>query len=1068
VTGADGAPVVGADVVVTHTPSGTVSVSRTGASGSYFASGLRVGGPYTIVVGAPGFEGRELGGITLSAGNPETVNVSLASIQDVIVVTGERIETIGLNNGAGSSFSLSDITNQPASNRDLMRTLLRDPLANSTGATGNLSIAGQNPRFNALVIDGVQQTDDFGLSTSTYPTNRSPISLDAVEAASVVASDYSVLATGFQGGLVNVTTKSGTNEFHGAAYYYGANEDFVGDSIDGRAVNFGSFDEEEMGISLGGPILRDRLFFFGSYEEFENSRPASFVGVDASRGITDGDQFFSVLNDIILSETGYDAGGRPSSTSLPETSERILGKVDWNINQDHRASFTYQNYEEGSVSTDAGSFQSAWYALTNVLEAYSGQVYSDWTDNLSTTIRISTKTLDKGQACNAGAGVGAIEVVLDNGDFASGPGAALDPFVDGSVFTERTFIAGCDRFRHANAFNDQRDQFHASANYIWNDHVFTVGADYEKYDLYNLFVSAGSTRGRFVYEAETGTGGGIDALVNDTATVTLAGPGAGGGLAAEWGYEKLALYVQDEWQAMPNLTVNGGIRYETFIQDDEPSFRQTFFDTYGRSNQDNLDGRDIIQPRIGVRYEPFDRTTITGGVGLFAGGDPLVWVSNAFSQLAFVATDRLTGVDPTVIPQSLVDELAANDPSTVSSFIDVIDPDFEIPSQWRASVRLEQGFDLAFPDLGFSLGPDYLFSAQYVFSDNRYGHRWRNLAATDLGYTLGVAPDGRPIYPNLQSLGQNNAIELTNSEGGETHVWSVQLAKQFESGFGFDVSYANTDAESVTVGGSSRAVSNYLGTFAFDRENPQVGRAQYETEHKFSGVFSYEDQIFGDLTSRLDVFGVITSGAPISYTFDIQNGGSATNVLFGRPGNSEGPFDNDLIYIPDPAGDPAVVYRSTFNQAAFFDLLEQRGIATGGILEPNTDESPWNQRWDLRFQQELPFANLGMSRFDGNRLKFVVDIQNFPNMLNDEWGQDYNPISFQTYALASADLVSAADVTALGVDAAPALVGDAPRTTCTTEASCLYRFNSFRNVSTGAADDADSVYRVRLGIRYEW
>jgi hypothetical protein len=1056
VTGPTGAPIPGAQVVITHSPSGTTSTATTTSGGSYFSSGLRVGGPYTISFSAAGFEAAELSDVFLAAGNPEPINATLrAQTTETIVVFGTRQETISLNNGVGSSFTSSDILNAPSTRRDLVSTLLRDPLANSNGGTGNLSIAGKNPRFSGLAIDGLLQGDDFGLSTSIYPTNRSPVSLDIVESAAVAASDYSVTASGFTGGLVNVVTKSGTNEFHGSLYYYRADEDFRGNVTDGTPVPQPAFLEEEYGGTIGGPIIPDRLFFFGSYDKFESGSGINFTGNDAGDDILD-PTIFADIASVIQSGLGYDPGARPLSTSLPITTERYFGKIDWNITTDHRAAFTYQTSEETQTTVDNLSFDSSWYAAPIILDAYGAQLYSDWTDNLSTTLRASYKEFSRLQDCNAGRDVGAIEITLDPDDLIGTP-------AEGKLGDEHIFLAGCDRFRHGNTFEDTRLQLFGSANYIWNDHVITAGGEYEQYELDNLFVSdsLGTFRFDTLDEVEAAT----------AATVTLRGAASGTG-AAVWGFDKLTLFAQDEWLIAPNLTVNAGVRYERYVQDDKPPQRDDFETAYGRSNQENLDGLDILMPRFGFRYEPFDRTTISGGFGLFAGGDPKVWTSNAFSPQIFEASlSDVMGVDPSVIPPALAADIASRDPSS-PSFIDTIAPGFEIPSDWKASVRVDQEFDLVFGN--FDFGSDYVASAQLLVTQTKDNYHWVNLAQTDLGHDMGVAPDGRPIYPNLQALGVNNAVELSNVDGGESFIWSVSLSKDYENGFAFDVSYANQNVDSVTAGSSSRGVSNWRSTFDSDRNHPSEGRSEYEVEHKFAANLAYEREIFGDLMTRFDVFALATSGEPFSYTFNVSGNNTAAldNSLFGRAGNSEAPFDNDLLYVPATSGgvfnDPGVVFAPGFNQAAFAEYLGVGADSEGRIIDRNSDESTWNQRWDMRIQQDLPFANFGMSRFAGNRLKVVLDIENVANLLNDEWGTMYDGQGFDDSDIVVADLVTASDVALNGVAGATGLRGNAPAELCMTAGDCLYRYNSFTSRANSFKDQTDSVYRIRIGVRYEF
>ena len=280
VTDENGAPISDAAVVITHVPSGSRRESTTSAGGGFFQTGLRVGGPYTITVSADGYRDALYEEVNLAPGSQRPFEITLETISaeiEELIVTAEAAPIQDLDNAIGSAFAADDIINMPAADRDVIRTLLRDPFAQSNGDTGNLSVAGINPRFNGLAIDGSLQQDDFGLGESTYATSRSPVNLDAVESASVVAAENDVGTSNITGGLGNLTIKSGTNEFSGNAYYDTVQDDYIGDKFDGdQEFDPGSVDDKEYGFTLGGPIIKDRLFFFVSYDEFESAQQAAF------------------------------------------------------------------------------------------------------------------------------------------------------------------------------------------------------------------------------------------------------------------------------------------------------------------------------------------------------------------------------------------------------------------------------------------------------------------------------------------------------------------------------------------------------------------------------------------------------------------------------------------------------------------------------------------------------------------------------------------------------------------------------------------------------------------------
>ncbi len=1042
----DGSPISGASVELLHVPSSTVARSTTGATGQFFESGLRVGGPYQLTVSGSGYETTIFENLFLEPGNQDPITVELTGVGDVtdrVMVTGTRmVEAAELNSGVGSVYSAQDIRNSTGTDRDLINTILQDPLATSDGV-GNLSVAGVNPRFNGLAIDGSLQQDDFGLGSNTYATERSPINIDTVESVSLVASDYSVQASGFTGGLVNVVTKSGTNDFEGNFYYAMKNDSMIGDEYGDRTFDPGEVDEKEYGFVVSGPVIEDKLFFLFSYDEYETGAPYDFSNSDSVNGRGAG--LYDALGTVINQVFGFDAQGRPVSGNIPETSERTLAKVDWNINDSHRASFTYQKTKETGTSIGSDEFQSAWYDIPVDLESYTAQLFSDWTPNLSTTLRYNYKEFVRGQICRGGPEVGHLEFRLSPSSVAGSP-------LEGLITDRNTIIAGCDRFRHANEFNDDRTQLFASADYFMGDHLVTVGVEYEEYNLFNLFVPA--SRGRFVFNSYDEI---INAAPGNIDYINVVTNNARDGAAA-WGYDKTTFFIADEWSVSPDLQLSLGVRYERFGQDDAPVYSQDIFDTYGVRTDNNLDGNDLFMPRVGFLFTGWDRTTISGGFGLFAGGNPQVWISNAFqAPTNFARVRGLTGVDVFSVPQAALDAVAAGGAGTP---IDYISEDFETPSDWKASLRYERTFDLP------GIGDDFRFTAQYLYTRTNDGFLWRNLAQTNLADALptGVAPDGRPIYADLDDLGIANLTALTNYSDGDSHVITLGVGKFFDNGFNFNVAYAYQDTTIVSEGGSSRGISSWRGQYDQDRNFPSPRISPYQVDHAVKINLGYENRFFGDLVTRVDLFGQITAGDTWGATFNVDR----DNSLFGRAGLGESPFDNNPLYIPDPAGDSRVVFGSGFDQAGFFAFVDEENIATGEIMAPYSRTSRWSNIWDMRLQQELPGIP-GLDRFaKDNKFSVILDIDNVLNLLNKDWGQYRNGPSFGQAAIVRADLVSAADVAANGIDGATALEGDAPRTTCLAAADCVYRFNSFRDQDTSFVSGPRSIWQARLTFRYDF
>ncbi len=1065
----NGAAVSGATITIVHEPTGSVSTTSTSSGGNFFQSGLRPGGPYSVSVSADGFDGGTMTGLSFAPGPQSPLRISLASSDDTavlekVVITGSAINVLDLNNGVGSNLTARDLANQPTLNRDLASILARDPLSIS-GGTNNLSIAGVNPRFNSVTIDGAIQKDNLGLGSGLAATRRSPIDIDIIESVQLVAADYSVTASNFTGGGVNVVTKGGTNEFDGALYYYYRDQDFVGNDGFGGARQFdpGIFEEKEYGVTLSGPIIKDKVFFLVNYSKFEDARSVDFASADANNDIDP--EFFNVLNQIVLDTYGIDMGGRPGSTALPEESERLFARIDWNINEDHRLQANFQQTEEVvTEGVSATSFQSAWYDSPNTLNSYGVQLFSDWTDTLSTRLRVNYTENEREQACKGGSDVGAINFNVIANSVAGTPLAGLI-----TSTSNRVIVGGCDQFRHTNTYDDKRLQISGIADYTAGDFIFTVGGEYETIEAANAFSQF--SRGLFTFGANAaGNTSFYPNLIAGTANTVQYRNVTSNNTAdyqSAFEYQRASVFGQARVQINEDLELSAGLRYERLMTDDVPGLDPTFATSVGIPNTSTTDGLDMIMPRFGFRFTPYDRTTITGGMGVFAGGDPGVWTLNSLAPpVAVSQLTNVTNVDPNTVPAAAIAAVAAGTPVA----IDALDPRFEVPRERKASLRIDQEFDL---DFGFlNLGTDYVASAQVLYTQSLESFLWREYAQTNRNPALtpGVAPDGRPIYADLQNLlGTNNGISnrtvLTNGDGGDSTVYTLSLAKAFENGLDVFASYSYQDVQAITEGSSSRGISAWRGQVDADRNFPSARTSVYQIEDAFKLGVSYERDFFGDLASRVDVFGQFTSGSAYTYTFDISN----NNSLFGRAGNGENPFDNAPLYIPNLSGDPNVVYRTTFDQVAFGDYVRGNALEQGTIDAVNSHESSWNQRWDLRLQQELPGIP-GVDKFIGeNKLKLVLDIENFANLLNSDWGTQFGGPSNGQRTLVAADLVSRAAVNSVGVNAAPALTNDAARTTCVTAGSCVYRYNSFiTNNTTSFPSNSQSTWRARVGIRYEF
>ena len=1045
ISSTENSPISGATITVLHEPSGTTSVASSNANGVFFQGGLRVGGPYTITVSSAAHRDLVLENLNFSAGaqTPFALVLQAENMEEVVVTGSLSISERDLNNGVGSVFTSNDIANQPSVTRDVLRTVLRDPLVHAFDGEGAYTVAGINPRFNGLTIDGSPQQDDFGLSDNTYATNRSPINIDAVESVSLAASEYSVEGSGYTGGLVNITTKSGSNEFSGSIFNYYKNEGFIGTEYDGdQKFEPDEVKENEFGLTFSGPLVQDKLFFFVSVDKYDSVRTEDFREEDENDGIQPG--FFDAMREVVRNSLGYDPGTRPDIASLPVTTERLLGKLDWNINESHRLALTYQETEEFDTSSPQTSFESAWIDYPIDLTSTTLQLFSDWTDRLSTTMRYNHKDFARGQNCRAGAGVGHIE--MDNirsGALAGTPVAGL--------LTEEldNLLAGCDRFRHANDYADTRQQFFVSGDYLLDRHIVKVGYEREAFDLFNLFVP--SSAGRFTFSS-------FNAILSGTARidyVNVPSNNAEDG-SASWGYAKNTLFVQDTWQVRDFLEVSYGARYERISQSDEPEFSNEVFGQFRVRTDNNLDGKGIFMPRMSFRTTGTGNWVLSGGYGLFSGGDPKVWTSNAFQvPTTFASLRNATNVDISTVPESLLERVANSEGTP----IDAIDESFRIPSDWKASLRFEYDYQSE------NFLDNSVFTVQWLGTQSKNSFGWRNLAHTNLADTkpLGVAPDGRTIYADLDELDIGNLTQLTNFSGGSSHIVTLAWSKQWDNGIDASLSYAMQDIETLSEGTSSRGISNWRNIMDVDRNNPSPRRSPYEVSTSLKGTFGYEREIAGS-TARLDVFAQRASGSRYAYTFDV----GWTNALFGRAGLGEGPYDNDPLYIPTSPTDPLVVYSPSENMDvdAFFAYIADNNIPSG-IQEPFGFNADASTIVDLRLQWELPALG-GVDFLENGRAKVILDIENVLNLLNSEWGVYHTGPRFRAVNIIRSDLVTKADVAANGVGRARALRGDDAREACPTADSCVYRFYDFDADDPNFESSFRSVYQIRLGLRFDF
>ncbi len=988
VVGADGQPIAGAGVEIVHLPTGTTKSTTTNESGAFSATGLRVGGPYRVTARAEGMQDAAIEDLFTQLAERTSVTLVAQPIAELagVEVTGSSERDVSI--GAASRYGANDVRELPSISRDIKDVVRIDPKAwvDPTNSDA-LEIAGVNNRYNTITVDGVRQSDDFGLNNNGYPTQRSPLSVDAIEAVSVLSAPFSVEYSFFRGSTINMVTKSGTNEFTGSAYYYMGDDGLIGDETKDTEVNL-VFDEETYGATFGGPIIKDKLFFFLAYENLEREAPQD-VGATGSGFpveiplVSQAD--YDRIRQIGIDVYDFDIG--QTLSSAPEEDEKMIAKLDWNINDSHRASLAFQRTEGNELIVNTTNNNpslsrlgapSNWYDRAILMETASLQLFSDWNEVFSTELKLARKEVDLAQVSLFGTEFG--EMIVTTSDL-------------GTVYL------GSDEFRHANELTNDVDSIKLAGSFFLGDHTVMVGYEREMMDFFNVFVPR--SEGQWVFPS-------IDAFEAQVAT-SLSYGNAFSNVAADgaatFGYDIDSFYVQDEWQATPDLKLQAGVRIDMYSGSDKPLLNENFAARYGFDNQSTLDGRDLVMPRLGFNWQWTPETTVYGGFGLFGGGTPNVWISNSFSNdgVTVVRTDvnpaldinpqladALNGVDGFNIPQDVLDFNAAQ---RGDGPVNSIDPGFDVPSQYRWNLGVTH-----------ALPWDVELSADVIYSRVKDEVLWQDIRLQEIG----TAPDGRPIYGPRADGRSSTSIQdlmLTNTGKGESTIFTVEASKTWRVGAGrFDayLGYANQDVKDVNPGTSSTASSNWDNVAVSDPNDPGLATSNYEIEHRFTGTFSWSKAFFGDYRTSVALAADRRSGRPYSYTF-----GSGSPV-WGDP--RQGSRQRHLFYVPDgdvifegactaaevnvaPGCTGEGVFSTGSAAAAQFaadmdTYIQEEGLEKwrGRIVPRHSHRSPWITTMDLRFSQELPI-------FRRTRGIVTFDIENFTNLLNSDWGQ-YRQVSF--------------------------------------------------------------------------
>ncbi|OUL58785.1 carboxypeptidase regulatory-like domain-containing protein [Pseudoalteromonas ulvae] len=950
ITGPNGNPAAGTKITIIHVPSGSTKNAVVNESGLFSAKGLRVGGPYQIIVDSDKFEDTMLEDVYLTLGNTYPVNVALNAKSDIeqIVVTGRPISSFAGGTGPSANFGLEQLENAPAINRDLKDIVRADPRIFIDESRGDDAIqcGGGNPRFNSLTLDGVRMNDNFGLNDNGYPTVRTPFSYDAIDQVAVELAPFDVNYGGFTSCNFNAVTKSGTNEVHGRVFFDYTNDSMTGDKIEGKDIPQGDFSEKRYGFSVGAPLIEDKLFIFVAYEELEGVELFDYPKLGDTEDDSVSTADLARIVQIAKDKYNYDAGTTP--TSMPVDDQKLLVKLDWNINDDHRASVVY-NYNDGfklSQSDDwAVTLDSHFYERGAEFTSVVGSVYSDWTDNFSTEVRIGKSDVDmRQQSLDAASSFGEVQI-NHNG---------------------QTVFLGPDDSRQSNDLDYDTTTFKVAGTYYLGEHEITGGYEFEEVNVFNLFMqhTQGEFRFRSIDDFEAG-------LADRIYYNNSAGTNNPDDVAANFGFAQHTFYLQDEYNFMDyDLSVTFGLRYDKFTSDDKPNYNANFEQRYGFDNQKNMDGIDLLQPRFGFNWQAAENLEVRGGFGLYSGGNPNVWVSNAYSNDGATQIGLLNkGVDlfntPMVggglpiyeVPQSMYDEIANTPIGGGDGDVNAIDYGFEIPSEWKYAIGGT-----------YFTEDNYIITLDLLHSQKQDSAIVYDIALEDSG---NVGPDGRPLYQSRN--GRDNEYVLSNVKGddGQSTVLSAALSKEYDNGINFTVSYAYTNAEDVNPMTSSTSGSNYGNLAVTNPGNPGLATSNYEIPHRFTFQLGYKHEFFDGYNTRFNLLGQASEGRPYSYTYERSD---------GNFGDSNWNGNRQLVYIP-LVDDPKVVYNMSQDEINDMNAwIESEGLTRGQTLDRNSQNADWWVKFDVRISQDLP------GFMDGHKGQAYFTIKNVGNLLNDDWG----------------------------------------------------------------------------------
>ncbi len=1006
ITNQEGETLIGVNVTAIHTPTGTFYGSSSDALGNYRMDNMKVGGPYSVTISYVGYGDVVGSNIFLRLGEKYSFNAQMGegALQLDEVVVYAKAGSVGKNSGSSTQISTEDIEDVPTLNRNITDYLRLTPQASTTGS--GISFAGTNNRFNAIYVDGAVNNDVFGLAgsgTNGGQTGISPFSIDIIDQFQVVLSPYDVTLGGFSGGGINAVTKSGKNDLFGTAYYFLQNENMVGKTNGELIERLGltaddrekvdEFSKTTYGASLGGPIVKDKAFFFVNAELQNDQTPIPFDPTlytnEAGRASIDQ---LNQLTDKLINQFGYDPGTF-GDTSDELEGLKLFGKIDINLNRSNQLTLRHQYTKAEQFNRSGGSSRSINFSNNGV---FFPSVTNSSAIELNTTINSSmSNNLILGYTS-----------VNDDRDPLGDP----FPFViigDGSG----TINFGGEPFSSANVLEQKIFTLTDNFKLYKGKHTFTFGTHNEFYSIRNVFLPWNF--GQYEFDS-------LDDFLNDAPAdsyrrvYSLVDEIAGDETAAsaEFSAMQLGVYAQDEIEVSNKLTVTAGLRIDVPILSDDPEEAPRFNDEvlprletqYEVANNVRAgqapDGQIMLSPRVGFTYKIDDtnKSTLRGGVGLFTSRIPFVWPGAMYNTNGLTSTflgDFAIPGDVNFIP-GIQDQYTFENPTVPSGDMNLFVDDFKYPQVLRGNLAWDKEF-----------GDGWVTSFEGIYTKTLNNVNYQNInTSTEVDFTWTGSGDDRPVFVGSEiDEDEFGAVYVgSNTSQGYTYNLTASVAKSFHFGLDASLAYSYNDAKSLSEGTSSQNSSQWRGQVHIsDRNDPLFGRSDFSSGHRILSTLNYGIN-WGGKNNIKTTFSVLYTG---------QSGTAFTYVIGSRDarniGNQRGSTSRNrsVVYVPQDAGDINLVDYMDGDQLVtaaeqwenLNTLIESdSGLSSrrGDYAEKNGSRAPWTNFLDFAIRQDLG-TNLG-----GNlhRIQLSLDIFNVANLINKNWGVRYNvPGDFNNFFL---------------------------------------------------------------------